>query len=49
VLFFIQLGRRRIRVAGVTANPTARWLEQQAGNLLIALHQQERPHSLRRE
>jgi putative transposase len=41
VLFFIQLGRRRVHLAGVTANPTGRWVEQQARNLLMSFDEQE--------
>jgi putative transposase len=42
VLFFLELGRRRVHLAGVTANPSGRWVEQQARNLLMTLDEQER-------
>jgi putative transposase len=35
VLFFIEHGSRRVRVAGVTANPDGVWMRQQACNLAI--------------
>jgi putative transposase len=37
VLFFIQLHNRRVRLAGVTANPTGAWVAQQARNLAVTL------------
>jgi transposase len=42
VLFFIELDTRRVHVAGVTANPNAAWITQQAGNLLLALDERGR-------
>jgi transposase InsO family protein len=33
VLFFIELGSRRVHLAGCTTNPTAAWVVQQARNL----------------
>jgi putative transposase len=42
VLFFIQLGTRRVHLAGVTANPNGVWVAQQARNLLLALEDRDR-------
>jgi hypothetical protein len=33
VLFFIELGSRRVHLAGCTANPSGAWVAQQARNL----------------
>jgi putative transposase len=33
VLFFIEIGSRRVHLAGVSANPNGRWVAQQARNL----------------
>jgi len=33
VLFFIHLGTRKVRVAGITEHPSAEWVEQQARNM----------------
>jgi putative transposase len=41
VLFFIDLGRRRVHLAGVTANPNSAWVEQQARNLIMTVAEQE--------
>lgn len=35
VLFFIELGSRRVHLAGCTTNPTGAWLTQQARNLAL--------------
>lgn len=35
VLFFVELGSRRVHLAGVTANPDCAWVSQQARNLAI--------------
>ena len=42
ILFFIELGTRRVHLAGVTANPNAAWVTQQARNLLLRLEDQAR-------
>jgi transposase InsO family protein len=50
VLFFLELGCRRVYLGGVTAQPTGRWVEQQARNLLMTLDEQEqRPRFLIRD
>jgi putative transposase len=43
VLFFIELGSRRVHFGGVTANPNERWVTQQARNLVITLDEEQRP------
>ena len=37
VLFFIELGSRRVHLAGITTNPDGCWVSQQARNLLMRL------------
>jgi putative transposase len=50
VLFFIELERRRVHVAGVTANPDGAWVVQQARNLIVTLAEQDqRPRILIRD
>jgi len=43
VLFFIELGSRQIRIAGITANPNEIWITQQARHLVWELQDQDRP------
>ena len=45
VLFFIELGSRRVHVTGCTPNPSAQWVTQQARHLTWTLA--ERPESVR--
>jgi putative transposase len=42
VLFFIELGSRRVHLAGATAHPDGAWVTQQARNLLLMLGEQGR-------
>jgi putative transposase len=44
VLFFIELSRRRVYLAGITANPDGAWVEQQARNLTMTLAEQNQRH-----
>ena len=37
VLFFIHVGSRRVKIAGMTCNPDGPWTEQQARNLVMEL------------
>ena len=37
LLVVIELGRRRVHLAGITAHPTGDWVTQQARNLLMEL------------
>jgi putative transposase len=47
VLFFIELSTRRVHVAGTTSGPDSAWVSQQARNLSIAGHLEERHILLR--
>src|SRR5882762_2233849 len=43
VLFFIELGSRRVHVAGCTPNPSAAWVTQQARQLSWTLAERAEP------
>jgi putative transposase len=43
VLFFIELYTRRVRLAGITQNPSGDWVTQQARNFVTDLSERERP------
>jgi putative transposase len=43
VLFFIELGSRRVHLAGCTASPTADWVTQQARQLTWTLTDRQEP------
>src|SRR6266487_7185778 len=46
VLFCIELSRRRVYLAGITANPDGAWVVQQARNLTMTLAEQEQSHRI---
>jgi hypothetical protein len=41
LLFFVELGTRRVHLGGVSANPDGAWVIQQARNLLMTLQEAE--------
>jgi hypothetical protein len=43
VLFFIELGSRRVQLAGCTAHPNEAWVTQQARQVAWGLVEQEEP------
>ena len=43
VLFFIELDSRRVRLTGITTNPTGAWVAQQARNLTFVLAERTHP------
>ena len=43
VLFFIELGTRRVHFAGITTNPNQIWVTQQARQLVWELSEREQP------
>jgi putative transposase len=50
VFFFIELERRRVHIAGVTAHPNGTWVTEQARNLLATLSKEgRRPRILIRD
>jgi putative transposase len=46
VLFFIELSRRRVYLAGITASPDGAWVVQQARNLTMTLAEQKQSHRI---
>jgi putative transposase len=44
ILFFIEVGTRRVHLAGCTAHPTAAWVAQQARNLIWTLQDEGCTH-----
>ncbi len=41
VLFFLEIGTRRVHLAGVTANPNGQWVAQQARQYMWAIEERE--------
>ncbi len=42
ILFFIELGSRRVHVAGCTAHPTAAWVTEQGRQMSWTVQQERR-------
>jgi putative transposase len=50
VFFFIELERRRVHIAGITAHPNGAWVTQKARNILTTLNEEgKRPQILIRD
>jgi len=50
VFFFIELERRRVHIAGITAHPNGAWVTRQARNILMTLQEEgKRPRILIRD
>ncbi len=45
-VIYIELSRRRVYLAGITANPDGAWVEQQARNLTMTLAEREQSHRI---
>jgi hypothetical protein len=43
---YIELSRRRVYLAGITANPDGAWVVQQARNLTMTLAEQKQRHRI---
>ena len=39
MFFILQIGTGRIHIRGVTRNPTAEWVTQQAGNVMVTMRE----------
>jgi putative transposase len=46
VLVFIQVGTRRVHIAGITANPDTEWMKRQAKNMAIVFAEEKVPPSI---
>jgi hypothetical protein len=49
IQLLIEVGTRRVHLAGVTAHPNGTWVSQQARNLLLPAEGRRRPRFLLRD